>query len=236
MGNDGYFGSYLGLASLAFLIVFAALLITPARANDDPPTEVDDRFANEPKRPKAESKIQFSKSWDEASAEAKRTGRRLMAYFTSDNCGWCRVLEKRTFTDAEVVELSKRYVCVEVSVSEDRNSRLADVHRIDSIPRTIIFTPDGEVIERRIGYIPARVRRLAEGCREYADRDRRDALQPDRPSPRRFSRGRRGRDHLVRGRDGKPQPLERRRLDRPCPSAPTARLRWAPPADRAHLT
>jgi thioredoxin-related protein len=155
MGNDGYFGSYLGLASLVFLIVFAELLSTPARANDDPPAQVDDRFANEPKRPKAESRIQFSKAWNEASAESKRTGRRLMAYFTSDNCGWCRVLEKRTFTDAEVVELSKQFVCVEVNISEDRNSRLADKYRIDSIPRTIIFTPDDEVIEQRTGYVPA---------------------------------------------------------------------------------
>jgi thioredoxin-related protein len=155
MRKFSYIASYWGLAPLAFLIAFTALLMTQAKANDDAPSEVDDRFANEPKRPKAASTIQFSKSWDEASAEAKRTGRRLLAYFTSDNCGWCRVLEERTFTDAEVVELSKRYDCVEVNISEDRNSRLSDVYRIDSFPRTIIFTPDGEVIERRIGYIAA---------------------------------------------------------------------------------
>ena len=155
MGKVGHAASYWGLAPLAFLIAFTALLMTQAKANDDAPREVDDRFANEPKRPKSASTIQFSKSWDEASAEAKRSGRRLLAYFTSDHCGWCRVMEKRTLTDAEVVELSKSCVCVEVNINEDRNSRLTDVHRIDSIPRTIIFTPDGEVIERQIGYIPA---------------------------------------------------------------------------------
>ena len=141
--------------SLAFFVSLAVIIISPASADDDPPTKVDDRFANEPKRSKAESPVQFSRSWDDASAQAKRTGRRLMAYFTGDNCGWCRAMEKRSFTDAEVVELCKQFVCVEVNISEDRNSRLADKYRIDSIPRICLFTPDGAVIDRRTGYIPA---------------------------------------------------------------------------------
>ena len=143
------------LLKRVFSIGFAALLANPARADDGPPSPVDDRFANEPKRPKTEARITFSKSWDEASATAKRTDRRLLAFFTGENCGWCRVMEKRSFTDAEVVELSKQFVCVEVNISEDRNSRLADNFRVDSIPRTMILTPDLKVIEQRTGYIPA---------------------------------------------------------------------------------
>jgi hypothetical protein len=115
----------------------------------------EDRFADEPKRPKAESPIRFSNSWDEARDEAKHTGRRVLAYFTGKNCGWCRVLEKRTFTDAEVVELSKSFVCVEIDVGEDRNLRLADEYRIDTIPRSYVLTPEGQVIDRRNGYLPA---------------------------------------------------------------------------------
>jgi hypothetical protein len=155
MEEVGYSRSSQRLGTLVFCVFPVALLVNPARAYDGRPATVDDRFANEPKRPKAESTIPFSRSWDEASAEAKRTGRRLLAYFTGDNCGWCRVLEKRSLNDAEVVEISKQFVCVEVNVSEGRNARLTDQYRIDSIPRTIIFTPDAEIIERRTGYMPA---------------------------------------------------------------------------------
>jgi thioredoxin-related protein len=140
---------------LIFLLLVAWLgEVAPvlAQATDSEPAAL---FAREPKRPKAESPIRFSKSWDEARAEANRTGHRLMAYFTSEHCGWCRVLEKRTFTDAEVVELSKQFVCVEVNIGEDRSLRLADAYRIDTIPRSYILTPDGQVIDRRIGYLPA---------------------------------------------------------------------------------
>jgi thiol-disulfide isomerase/thioredoxin len=120
----------------------------PAAAPADP-------FASEPKRPKAESPISFSHSWDDARAEAKRSGRRLMAYFTGEWCGWCRSLEKRTFTDAEVAALAKQFVCVEIKIRDDQHLRLADEYRIDSIPRTFIFTPDGRVIDRRTGYLAA---------------------------------------------------------------------------------
>ena len=155
MGQLGYSSSSRGLLNPVFFIGFAVLLANSAGADDDPPTKVDDWFANEPKRPKTDARITFSKSWDDASATAKRTDRRLLAYFTGENCGWCRVMEKRSFTDAEVVDLSKQFVCVEVDISQDTNSRLADNFRVDSIPRTMILTPDLKVIERQTGYIPA---------------------------------------------------------------------------------
>ena len=134
---------------LVLFIALATLLISRASATADEPETVDDRFANEPKRVKSETPIRFSRSWDDATTQAQRTGRRLLAYFTGAECGWCRAMEKRSFTDAEVVELSKNFVCVEINISEARNSRLADKYRIDSIPRTIIFTPDEKIIERR---------------------------------------------------------------------------------------
>ena len=93
-------------------------------------------------------------------AEARRSGRRVLAYFTGDYCGWCRVMEQRTFTDADVVTLSQRFVCVEVNVEKEENLRLADEFGIDSIPRSLILTAEGQVIDRRTGYIPAA---------EYAD-------------------------------------------------------------------
>jgi thioredoxin-related protein len=120
-----------------------------------PSSAPEDRFADEPKRPRAEAPVRFSKSWDEARAEAKRTGRRLLVYFTGKNCGWCRVLEKRTLTDAEVVDLTGPFVCVEIDVGEESNLRLADEFRIDTIPRSYVLTPEGQVIDRCTGYLPA---------------------------------------------------------------------------------
>jgi hypothetical protein len=142
-----------GLLGLSFLVAGLGAA-DPARAQATGSAPAD-LFAREPHRPKAAMPIRFSKSWDEARAEARRTGRRLLAYFTGEHCGWCRALEKRTFTDAEVVELSRRFVCVEIDIGDDRNARLADEYRIDSIPRSFVLTPEGQVIDRRAGYMPA---------------------------------------------------------------------------------
>jgi thioredoxin 1 len=128
--------------------------IVPVPAQE-PTAAPKDWFAGEPKRPKALGPVVFSKSWDDARGEAQRTGRRLMVYFTGEWCGWCRALEKRTFTDQEVVAVANQFVCVEINIRDDKYLRLADEYRIDSIPRTYVFTPDGRLIDRRAGYLAA---------------------------------------------------------------------------------
>ena len=58
--------------------------------------------------------------------------------------------------------LSRDFVCVEVDVGM-RNLRVVDEFRIDSIPRTIIFTPVGRSSIVAPDTFQRRVRRLAEG-------------------------------------------------------------------------
>ena len=123
--------------------------------SDDLPPSLEGRFAAEPKRPKAETPVRFSESWEQARAEAKSSGRRILAYFTGDSCGWCRALEVRTLADAEVVALSRRFVCVKLKTSKEENLRLCDEYGIDQIPRSLVLTSDGRDIDRSTGYVPA---------------------------------------------------------------------------------
>jgi thioredoxin-related protein len=142
------------------LVIVAALGMSQALAETDEksapatqPVKFADRFKGEPVRPKAPRPISFSDSLERAKAEARITGRRILLYFTGPGCLWCRELECRTFTDAEVAELSKNYVCVELKT--DRDPTLADEFHVDSIPRSLLLTPEGTTIDQRIGYFPA---------------------------------------------------------------------------------
>jgi hypothetical protein len=112
-----------------------------------------DRFKGEPVRPKAMAPIRFLDSLEKAKGEALADKKRILVYFTGPGCAWCRVLEARTFKDAEVVELSRKYVCVELHT--DRDGALADHLHIDSIPRSIVLLPDGSTVDERVGYLPA---------------------------------------------------------------------------------
>lgn len=147
----------LGRSRIYFpLAIYVSVLLAgvPVRSEDRGPGAKAELDA-EPARPKAEKAIRFSESWDAARMEAQRSGRRILAYFTGDYCGWCRVMEKETFRDAEVAGLSRQYICVKLNVGKGENLRLADEYRIDTIPRTLIFTAEGQVIDRRTGYVPA---------------------------------------------------------------------------------
>jgi len=113
-----------------------------------------EQFAHEPKRPKAETPVEFGRSYADALIEAQRTNRRILAVFTGKACWWCRVLENRTFTDAEVAELSRKYVCVEV-YQNDAHARVWDEFRIEAVPRSFIVTPDGTRVGQVDGYLAA---------------------------------------------------------------------------------
>ncbi len=144
------------------IMMVGLLGLWPALGFADGPG-VDDRFAGEPSRPKAEAPIRpkaeapirFGRSWAEARAEASRSGRRLLVVFSGERCGWCRVLEKRTFTDAEVVALSRGFVCVELDTGDEANARLVDAYGIDSIPRSLVLDAEGRAVTKRTGYLPA---------------------------------------------------------------------------------
>ena len=115
---------------------------------------VDELFATEPVRPKAAAPVRFGHDWEAARAEAERTGRRLLVLGTGPFCGWCRVLERRTLTDAEVVTRSEAFVRVELDDSHPGQARLFDEYRIDSIPRSLVLTPEGQVVSQIKGYLP----------------------------------------------------------------------------------
>ncbi len=143
-------GSLYLLVLSGWLTGFVATLAVRA---DDVPASLVDRFAGEPKRPKAQAPIRFLESFHEARAEAGRSHRRILAYFTGRHCGWCRVMETRTLTDAEVVELSQGFVFVKLDA--EKEPRLYDELGVDAIPRSFILSAEGARVDMLAGYRPA---------------------------------------------------------------------------------
>jgi tetratricopeptide (TPR) repeat protein len=66
---------------------------------------------------------------------------------------WCRILDDKTLTDAGVVGLSKKLVCVRINGSNSQD--LVTKYGVKTYPTVLYLNSKGEVIDRVIGFVPA---------------------------------------------------------------------------------
>ena len=89
--------------------------------------------------------------FDDAKNAAKASDKLIMIDFKAEWCGPCKMLDRTTWIDDEVID-SVKEKAVAVKIDVDQHSDLASKYGIRSLP-TIIFTnADGEEVSRFIGY------------------------------------------------------------------------------------
>jgi len=95
--------------------------------------------------------IPWRADFEGARAEARALGRPIWLQFTGASCGYCRKLERESFSRVDVAALARgRFVPVEAHTDVDEE--LARRFEITGIPATILLTPEGRVIARQEGY------------------------------------------------------------------------------------
>lgn len=99
----------------------------------------------------------YAVSWgydlDSALKSAKQRGVPVMADFYTDWCGWCKKLDKDTYTDQKVNELSREFICVKVDC--EKNRQAASRYSVRGFPTIIFFDPNGNEKKRITGYVNA---------------------------------------------------------------------------------
>ena len=110
---------------------------------------------------------QAADSWlikyDEAIAEAKKSGRPILADFTgSDWCGWCIRLHNEVFDTKEfkawaaenvvLLELDFPQAKAQDPAVKAKNQELAKAHGVEGYPTILILTADGKKIGE-LGYM-----------------------------------------------------------------------------------
>jgi thioredoxin-related protein len=95
------------------------------------------------------------RSWNEALALSKSTGKPIFLDAYTDWCGWCKVMDKETFSDAKVAEvMNASFVCVKMEMETGEGVDVAMKYRVSSYPTFMFFTPDGMPTFRVSGYEP----------------------------------------------------------------------------------
>jgi thioredoxin-related protein len=100
------------------------------------------------------SEIRWVKSLDQALQQAKRSNKLVMADFYTDWCTWCKRLDKDTYTNDRVVQLSAQFVSVKVN-AEKEGRRAAQRYGVNGFPTILFLTGSGEVAGKITGYRPA---------------------------------------------------------------------------------
>lgn len=112
-----------------------------------------------PRRP-ATAQIAWNGTPQQAVQIAQKAQRPILAYVTTDRCGYCRKMERATWRDPQVIEqVQKSFVPLRLDAAKHRE--LVARLKVRSFPTTIVFTPGGEIIGGAAGYLdPAKMAKL----------------------------------------------------------------------------
>ena len=77
---------------------------------------------------------------------AKSSDKPVMIDFYADWCAQCKELDKITYVDKDVSELSKSFTCIKVDLTKEDKS-IYEKYGIKGLPVVAFFKPNGEEIK-----------------------------------------------------------------------------------------
>ena len=107
-------------------------------------------------QPLMADELQFkSGTWDEIKSLAKQENKMIFLDAYTDWCGWCKVLDKETFTNKEVIDfVNENFIPVKYEMETGFGKTLAMKYRVRGFPSQLFFNPDGKLIYVSFGYRP----------------------------------------------------------------------------------
>ena len=86
--------------------------------------------------------------------QARMNHKHILVDVYTDWCGWCKRLDRDTYSDPGVVQrLSNEFICVKVNAEDAKQGRqFARTHGVNGFPCIMVLDPDGKVIGQFYGY------------------------------------------------------------------------------------
>lgn len=97
--------------------------------------------------------VRWESNIDAALKKAKASGKPVMIDFWAEWCGWCHTLDRTTYRDPSVVQLSQDFVSVKVNAEGNaRELEAAVEHRVESLPTILFLSSSGKIVHRVSGF------------------------------------------------------------------------------------
>ncbi|MBP6732348.1 MAG: thioredoxin family protein [Chitinophagales bacterium] len=92
--------------------------------------------------------------WARARTEASSKNKYIFVDAYTDWCYWCKVMDKQTFPDKEVVKfMSENFVPLKLEMEHNYGINVAMKYRVRSFPTFLVFSSDGHLVSKISGYM-----------------------------------------------------------------------------------
>jgi thiol-disulfide isomerase/thioredoxin len=117
-----------------------------------------DTRAGQPAPPSSEEApppqgLQFVRGYLQGYEEAREAGRPMFVLFTAPGCNYCEQMIAEASEDPQVVQLSRRFVCI--LVEADAEPEICREFRVRAYPTVQFMSPEGVPLNRVMGRTPA---------------------------------------------------------------------------------
>ncbi len=101
--------------------------------------------------------VNWGRDYDAALATAKKDKKLVMVDLYTDWCGWCKKLDKDTYSDKAVeAKLTKDFIAVKVNPEKSqRDAKLSRDFGTTGYPHIVFVDADGKKVSEIGGYLPA---------------------------------------------------------------------------------
>jgi thioredoxin-like negative regulator of GroEL len=97
------------------------------------------------------AEIKWQTSYPDALKLARTNNSPMLVDLGAEWCGWCRLMDKETYTDPQVKNALANFVCVKVDTDKDSDTAFA--FQVSSLPRTIVISRAQQIAGDHIGYL-----------------------------------------------------------------------------------
>lgn len=95
----------------------------------------------------------FKGTFDAALVKAKAENKLIFIDFWTSWCGWCKRLDKDTFSNDSVVDEMKDILCLSIDAESDSGAPIAQKFSVRGYPALILLGPDGKLDDKIGGYL-----------------------------------------------------------------------------------
>ena len=101
--------------------------------------------------------IDWQKNYDSALEKAKKEKKLVLVDIYTDWCGWCKKLDRDTYSDKDVqAKLAKDFIAVKVNPEKSsEGKKLQQQFGVRGFPYIAFVDADGKKISQISGYLPA---------------------------------------------------------------------------------